>query len=379
MAENPVAFIDLAAQQRRLQPRIDAAIARVLAHGRYIMGPEVAELERRLAEFSGARHAIACSSGTDALALALMAEGIGRGDAVLVPSFTFAASAEVVAWLGAEPVFLDVLPDTFDLDPAGIEAGIVAARARGLTPRVLMAVDLFGQPADYDVIEPICAALGLTLVVDAAQSFGADYRGRRAGCIGRMATTSFFPAKPLGCYGDGGAVFTDDDDLAEVVRSLRVHGKGRDKYDNVRIGMNGRLDTLQAAILIEKLAVFADEIAARQAIAERYAQGLGDLVTVPRVVEGATSVWAQYTVQVADRDGVAARLKAAGVPSAVYYPKPLHRQTAYRGFAVAGNGLPVCDALARRVLSLPMHPYLEATTQAHIVAAVAAAVRTEAA
>jgi len=379
MAENPVAFIDLAAQQRRLQPRIDAAIARVLAHGRYIMGPEVAELERRLAEFSGARHAIACSSGTDALALALMAEGIGRGDAVLVPSFTFAASAEVVAWLGAEPVFLDVLPDTFDLDPAGIEAGIVAARARGLTPRVLMAVDLFGQPADYDVIEPICAALGLTLVVDAAQSFGADYRGRRAGCIGRMATTSFFPAKPLGCYGDGGAVFTDDDDLAEVVRSLRVHGKGRDKYDNVRIGMNGRLDTLQAAILIEKLAVFADEIAARQAVAGRYAQGLGDLVAVPRVIEGATSVWAQYTVQVADRDGVAARLKAAGVPSAVYYPKPLHRQTAYRGFAVAGNGLPVCDALARRVLSLPMHPYLEATTQAHIVAAVAAAVRTEAA
>jgi len=366
----PIPFIDLGAQRRRLGARVDAAILRVVDHGRYIMGPEVGQLEERLRDFCGARHAIACASGTDALLLGLMAEGIGRGDAVLVPSFTFASSAEVVALLGATPVFVDVLPETFNLDPAGIEAGVAAARAARLAPRAVMTVDLFGQPADYDAVEAVCAAHDLWLIADAAQSFGARYRDRPVGTIGRLATTSFFPAKPLGCYGDGGAVFTDDDAIAERLRSLRVHGKGSDKYDNVRIGINGRIDTLQAAVLIEKLAIFGDEIVARDAVAERYAEALGDLVTVPRVIDGATSVWAQYTVRVsADRDGVAARLKAAGVPTAIYYPKPLHQQTAYRDFPVAGNGLPVCAALSGEVLSLPMHPYLDAATQDWVIGA----------
>ena len=350
---------------------------RVLEHGRFIMGPEVDELEERLAAFCGARHAIACANGTDALALGLMAKGVGPGDAVLVPSFTFVASAEVVPWLGATPVFVDVLPDTFNLDPASLERGVATARARGLTPRCVVAVDLFGQPADYDAIKAARARHGLWLMADAAQSFGASYKGRRAGGIGDIAATSFFPAKPLGCYGDGGAVFTDDDGLAEAMRSLRIHGQGRDKYDNVRIGMNGRLDTLQAAILLEKLAIFPDEVEARQRVAERYDEGLRDVVRVPRVIEGVISVWAQYTVVVEGdddggrrRDAVAATLREAGVPTAVYYPAPLHRQTAYRHFPAAEGGLPVSERLSARVLSLPMHPYLDPETQAFIVAAV---------
>jgi dTDP-4-amino-4,6-dideoxygalactose transaminase len=371
----PIPFVDLDAQRRRLGARLDAAIARVLAHGRFIMGPEVAELERQLATFSGARHAIACASGTDALALGLMAKGIGPGDAVMMPGFTFVATAEPVAWLGAVPVFLDVLPDTFNLDPACIEQGVRTAHAEGLTPRALIAVDLFGQPADYDAIEAICALHGLWLIADAAQSFGATYRGRPVGTFGAITATSFFPAKPLGCYGDGGCVFSDDDELAEAMRSIRVHGQGQDKYDNVRIGVNARLDTLQAAILLEKLLIFADELEARQRVAARY-QVLRDSVQVPRLIAQATSVWAQYTVLVerVGRDALAAALKAEGIPTAVYYPKPLHRQSAYSHYPVAGGRLPVAEQLSRYVLSLPMHPYLEQETQMDIVDAIRRAV-----
>jgi dTDP-4-amino-4,6-dideoxygalactose transaminase len=367
--EGPIPFIDLQAQRRRLGAAVDEAIARVLEHGRYIMGPEIAELEAHLAAFCGARHAISCANGTDALALGLMVKGVRPGDAVLVPSFTFVATAEVVAWLGATPLFVDVLPDSFNLDPASLEDGIASARALGLRPAGAIAVDLFGQPADYDAILPVCAAHGLWLMDDAAQGFGATYRGRRIGEICEITATSFFPAKPLGCYGDGGAVFVDDDDLAAAMRSMRIHGQGQDKYDNVRIGMNGRLDTVQAAILLQKLAIFPDEIEVRQRVAAAYAEGLRDIVRVPKVIAGATSVWAQYTVvlEEGDRDAIAARLNAAGVPCAIYYPKPLHWQTAYRHYPAASGGLPVSERLAAQVLSLPMHPYLEADLQEFIV------------
>lgn len=371
-AAEPIAFIDLAAQRRRIGAAMDEAILRVVNHGGYIMGPEVKQLEADLAAFCGARHVISCANGTDALALVLMAKGVRPGQAILCPSFTFAATAEVVAWLGAVPVFVDCLAETFNMDPASLEQGIATARGLGLVPVGVMPVDLFGQPADYDAIEQICAREGLWVLCDAAQGFGAEYRGRKLGTIGMATSTSFFPAKPLGCYGDGGAVFTDDDELAAVMRSLRVHGQGTDKYDNVRVGMNGRLDTMQAAVLIEKLKIFPDEIAARQRVAQRYAAMLGDVVSVPTVLEGCTSVWAQYTLRLAgrDRDAFAATLKAKGVPTAVYYPKPLHQQTAYRKFPSAGNGLPVSERLAAEVISLPMHPYLAEAVQDRIIGAV---------
>lgn len=374
----PIEFIDLGAQRQRLGHRVDEAILRVVEHGRYIMGPEVALFEQQLAEFCGARHVLSCANGTDALGLALMVEGVKAGQAVLVPSFTFAATAEVVAWYGAVPVFVDVCADTFNMDPASLEAGIATARRLGIEPAGVIPVDLFGLPAAYDEILDIAASHRLWVLCDAAQSFGAAYKGRPVGTIGDIATTSFFPAKPLGCYGDGGAVFVDDDEAIAVLKSLRVHGQGGDKYDNVRIGMNARLDTIQAAVLIEKLAVFAEEIAARNRIAARYAELLGDAVAVPRVPDGFASVWAQYTVRLrpgCDRDRVAGRLKAAGVPSAVYYAKPLHRQTAYRDYPAAGNGLPVSDRLAGEVLSLPMHPYLDDPTQDRIAAALRQALR----
>ena len=371
-SEAPIAFIDLAAQRARLGERIDQAVLAVIDSGRYIMGPEVAQLESDLSAFCGAKHALACSNGTDALALVLRARGLKAGDAVLCPSFTFAATAEVVAWFGATPVFVDILDRSFNMDPVSLEAGIARARCDGLEPVGVIAVDLFGQPADYDAIEPVCAAHGLWLLCDAAQSFGAAYKGRKVGTIGLATSTSFYPAKPLGCYGDGGAVFTDDEDLARVMRSIRVHGEGTDKYDNVRIGMNGRMDTIQAAILIEKLKIFADEIEKRDRVAARYEAALEDVVAVPRLIAGASSVWAQYTVRVpaAARDGLAEALKARGVPTAIHYPKPLHEQTAYRQYPLAGNGLPVSERAAREVLSLPMHPYLDEAAQDRIIDAV---------
>jgi dTDP-4-amino-4,6-dideoxygalactose transaminase len=372
-----IPFIDLAAQRRRLGEKIDAALLGVVEHGAFIMGPEVKALESDLAAFCGASEVISCANGTDALALVLMAKGVRPGEAILCPSFTFAATAEVVAWLGATPVFVDVEPDTFNMSLDSLKAGLATARQTGLKPMGIIPVDLFGQPADYDAILPFADENGLWVLADAAQSFGAEYRGRKVGTVGLATTTSFFPAKPLGCYGDGGAIFTEDAELAAVIRSLRVHGQGSDKYDNVRIGMNGRLDTLQAAVLIEKLAIFPDEIAARDRVATRYGAGLGDVAIAPRVAEGSTSVWAQYTLRLpaGNRDAVAEALKRIGVPTAIYYPKPLHRQTAYRDYPVAGNGLPISDALAGEVLSLPMHPYLEPDVQDLIVEAVRDAVR----
>lgn len=374
----PTAFIDLATQLDRIRPQIDAAIAAVLDHGAFILGPEVAILERDLARFCGAAHAISCSSGTDALLMVLMAQGVGPGDAVICPAFTFTATPEVIALIGATPIFADVLEDSFNLDPAGLPAAVETARSQGLTPRAIIAVDLFGQPADYAAIERFAGDNNLWVLADAAQSFGASAHGRKVGQFGLATATSFFPAKPLGCYGDGGAIFTDDQYLAERLESIRVHGKGTDKYDNVRIGINGRLDTLQAAILIEKLKIFADEIERRNAVAAAYSAGLYAIAAVPRLPQGVTSVWAQYTLRVpaGQRQALQADLKAAGVPTAVYYPKPLHQQTAYRHYPIAGPSLPVSERLAGDVLSLPIHPYLESTQQNRIILAVQHALST---
>ena len=365
-----IPFIDLAAQRRRIAGEIDAAIARVLERGAYISGPDVAAFEAKLATFCGARFAISCGNGTDAIQLALMAKGIGRGDAVLVPDFTFTATAEAVALVGATPVFTEVQAADFNIDVGGLEAGVQAAKGKGLVPRAVIAVDLFGLSADYDALNAFCEAHGLLLIADAAQSFGATFRGRKVGTLAPITTTSFFPAKPLGCYGDGGALLTDDAELAATLKSLRVHGQGSDKYDNIRIGMNSRLDTLQAAILSCKLDIFADEIDKRQIVAARYAEALGNKVITPTVPSDCVSVWAQYTIRIprGQRDAVAARLKEAGIPSAIYYPRPLHRQTAYRHFPSAGS-LAVSDRLSGEVLSLPMHPYLDEAAQARIVAA----------
>jgi dTDP-4-amino-4,6-dideoxygalactose transaminase len=368
----PIPFFDVGAQRRRLGRRIDEAIARVLGHCQFIMGPEVAALEADLAAFCGVRHAIGTASGTDALLLALMAKGIGRGDAVFCPAFTFCATAEAIALTGATPVFVDVEEASFNIDPAGLNAAIASAKRHALRSRAIIPVDLFGMPADYESIGEIAAAEQLFVLADAAQSFGACYRNRRVGALAAVTATSFFPSKPLGCYGDGGALFTDDDGLAAVIRSLRVHGHGADKYDAVRIGITGRLDTIQAAVLIEKLGIFADEIAARERIARRYHAALADVAIVPQVPDGCSSVWAQYTIRVAPnrRGKLVARLHAQGIPTAIYYPKPLHRQEAYRHYPLAGNGLPVTDRLASEVLSLPMHAYLDEPTQDRIVAAV---------
>ena len=370
---DPIPFIDIVAQRRRLGRAVDEAVARVLAHCQFINGPEVATLEAALAAFCGAKHVVACASGTDALLMVLIAKGVGRGDAVLCPSFTFCATAEVVALTGATPVFVDVDEATFNIDAASLQRGIATAKRLGLKPRGIIPVDLFGQSADHDAIGAVAAAEGLFVLDDAAQAFGASYKGRRLGGMGVVTATSFFPAKPLGCFGDGGAIFTDDAEFAETLRSIRVHGQGSEKYDNVRIGLTARLDTVQAAVLIEKLKIFDDEIAARNRIAERYAQGLGNVVTVPHLASGATSVWAQYTIRLpagTDRDGFASALKAQGIPTAIYYPKSMHQQTAYRDFPIADGGLSVSERLSSDVISLPMHAYLDEPIQERIVKAV---------
>jgi UDP-2-acetamido-2-deoxy-ribo-hexuluronate aminotransferase len=372
LEERPIPFIDVAAQRRRLGRAIDDAIARVLAHCQFIQGPEVRALEAELAAFCGARHAIGCSNGTDALRLVLMAWGIGPGDAVICPTFTFCATAEVVALCGATPVLADVDAETFNLDPASCERAVVTATRLGLKPRAVIPVDLFGLPADHDAIAAVAAAHGLLVLDDAAQAFGASYKGRKLGVLAPATATSFFPAKPLGCYGDGGAVFTDDDALAARLKSLRVHGEGADKYDAERIGLTGRLDTMQAAILLEKLKIFPEEIAARNKVAQRYAAGLDGIAALPQVPAAMTSVWAQYTIRLAPgrRGALGAALKAQGIPTAIYYVKPLHRQAAYRHFPVADGGVPVSERLAEEVISLPMHAYLEEPVQDRIIAAV---------
>jgi dTDP-4-amino-4,6-dideoxygalactose transaminase len=368
----PIPFIDIAAQRQRLDRAIDDAVARVFSHCQFIMGPEVQTFEKDLAAFCGARHAISCASGTDALLLVLMARGIGPGDAVFCPSFTFCATAEVVALLGATPVFVDIDEATFNLDVSSLERAIPVAKRQGLKPKAVIPVDLFGQPADHDAIRRLAESENLFVLDDAAQAFGATYKGRKLGTLALATATSFFPAKPLGCFGDGGAVLTDDDSLAELVRSLRVHGQGADRYDNVRIGLAGRLDTIQAAILIEKLKIFPDEIAGRDIAAERYNAGLADVAVVPRLAQGSTSVWAQYTIRLKPgrRDKLAADLKAQGIPTAIYYPKPLHRLAAYKNFPLSEGGVPVSERLAEEVISLPMHAYLDRPTQDRIIDAV---------
>jgi dTDP-4-amino-4,6-dideoxygalactose transaminase len=370
--EAPIPFIDVAAQRRRLGARIDEAVTRVLDHCQFILGPETVALEKDLAAFCGARHALGVSNGTDALMLVMMAKGIGPGDAVFVPSFTYTASAEAIVLLGAAPVFVDVDEATFNIDIKSLARAIATAEKLGLKPKAVMAVDLFGLPADYVAINAVTAPKDIYVIADAAQSFGATSGNRRAGALAPVTTTSFFPAKPLGCYGDGGAIFTDDDDLAKLITSLRNHGAGADRYDNVRIGMNGRLDTIQAAVLIEKLKIFPEEIEARERVARRYSAKLGDIVGVPQIPNGYSTVWAQYTIRVSGgrRDALAAALRAQNIPTAQYYPTPVHRQGAYTGYPVADGGLPVTEKLSGEVISLPMHAYLDEPTQDRIVAAV---------
>ena len=370
-----IPFIDLQTQRRRLGEPLNQAIQAAVEGGQWVMGPQVGELEEKLAAFAGAKHCISCANGTDALMIVLRAWDIGPGDAVFVPAFTFAASAEVVALVGATPVFVDVLEDTFNIDPASLEAAIAMTRRSGaFRPRAIMPVDLFGQPADYPAIERIAEREGLKLLCDTAQAFGATHDGRRTGSIGDATSTSFFPAKPLGCYGDGGATFTNDDELAELLRSIRIHGQGSDKYENVRIGVNSRLDTIQAAILLEKLKIFPDEIEKRESVAQRYNQKLGqsNKIRVPRVIAGAQSTWAQYTIQVPDRDKVQAALKAQGIPTAVYYPIPLSQQKGYQKFPAVATA--VSEKLSKAVISLPMHPYLDEASIDRVVSGVLGAV-----
>ena len=364
-----IEFIDLKAQQKRLKAEIDAGIAKVLAEGRYIMGPEVKEFEANLAKFGEAKHALGCANGTDALILPMLAWGIGPGDAVFCPSFTYCATAEIIAHVGATPVFIDIDRNTYNMDADSLRFAIAEVKAKGqLNPRAVIAVDLFGQSADYEAIASITKEHGLKLVADSAQGFGTTLQGKHPIHWADVSTTSFFPAKPLGCYGDGGAVLTNDDETADAMNSLRIHGKGTDKYDNIRVGMNSRLDTLQAAILLPKLAVFADEIEKRNIVAARYIEGLRDYaLRVPTVLDGVVSTWAQFTIEVPDHATFAAALKERDIPTARYYPKPVHLQTAYEHFPCAGNGLPNTMDCIENIISLPMHPYLEKITQDMII------------
>lgn len=366
-----IPFIDLQAQRARLGEPLNQAILAAVASGQWILGPQVTALEAELAGFAGVKHAIACANGTDALQLVLMAWGIGPGDAVFVPAFTFCATGEVAPLVGATPVFVDVLPDTYNMDPASLEAAIAMVKKEGkLTPKAVIPVDLFGQPADYRLLEPIVRREGLKMLCDTAQAFGAQYHGKVTGAIGDAASTSFFPAKPLGCYGDGGACFTDDDELAKLLKSIRMHGEGTDRYENVRIGLNSRLDSIQAVILSQKLKIFADEIVKRQTVAQRYAEGLAqsNRIQVPHVIDGAVSTWAQYVIQVPDRAKLQADLKEKGIPTAVYYPIPLSEQKGYMHFPAAPT--PVSKRIAKTVVALPMHPYMDEATQGTIIAAV---------
>ena len=379
-----IAFIDLQAQRARIKDRMNAAILAAVESGAYVMGPQVVDFEKQLSAFSGAKRTLSCANGTDAIALPLMAWGVGEGDAVFCPSFTFVATAEVIPWFNAAPVFIDVLPDTYNMDPAHLDAAIEEVKRQGkLKPKVIIAVDLFGQPADYPAIAAIARKHDLKLIADSAQGFGCTLNGKHPIEWADVVTTSFFPAKPLGCYGDGGAVQTNDEDLWDLMDSLRVHGKASKsdvahhkfehdpRYLNLRIGMNSRLDSIQAAILIEKLAIFEDEIEKRNRIAQRYNEGLAkNVVTVPKVIEGGVSVWAQYTIEVEDRAGLGVHLKNAGIPTAVYYPIPIHKQDVYSRYPLGPGGLPVSEAKAEKVISLPMHPYLNPATQDRIIGAV---------
>lgn len=377
-------FIDLQAQRQRISKEIDAAIGRVLNTCGFIMGPEVTGFESALAKFAGAKHALACANGTDALILPLRAWNIGPGDAVFCPSFTFVASAEVMPLVGASPVFVDIDPVTYNMDPASLEDAILAVKKDGkLRPRAIIAVDLFGQPANYPAISKIAKAHGLKLIADQAQGFGCTLHGKQPLDWCDVATASFFPAKPLGCYGDGGAVLTNDTSLADLVDSIRIHGKASAedmaarKYDNdprylnMRVGVNSRLDAMQAAILSEKLKIYPDELQKRDAIAARYNKGLAKHVrAVPQVIEGGFSNWAQYTIEHDNREGLIAHLKAQGIPTAIYYPVPIHMQDVYSVYPKAPKGLPVTESVRSRVMSLPMHPYLSEADQDKVIDAI---------
>ena len=373
-------FIDLAAQQERIRERTEANIAAVLDHGKYIMGPEIQRLEEKLAQYVGVKRAIACASGTDALLLALMAYEIGPGDAIFTTPFTFIATGEVISLLGATPVFVDIDPQTFNVDPSKLEPAIQAILGNAasdpaiprsdiaLVPKGIIAVDLFGLPADYDNLNAIAGQHGLFVLEDAAQSFGAEYKGKRACNLTEIGCTSFFPAKPLGCYGDGGMCFTDNENLYETIQSLRVHGKGTHKYDNVRIGMNGRMDTLQAAVLLAKFDIFPEEIELRQQVARQYTRLLNQqaVVQAPMVPEEMKSAWAQYSVLAKDethRTQLQSTLKEAGIPTAIYYPKPLHLQTAFKSLGYKEGDFPISEDFSSRIFSLPMHPYLSNSDQ----------------
>lgn len=369
--ERPIALVDLQRQLDALRPRIERNIHRVLHHGQFIMGAEVSELEEQLAQFVGVRHAIACSSGTDALLMALMAYGVGPGDAIFTTPFTFVATAEVIALLRATPVFVDIDPLTLNIDPRCLNDTVERIEGEGtLRPRGVIPVDLFGLPADYDSLRAVTEPRNLFLLEDAAQSFGASYKGRSAGGLGDAAATSFFPAKPLGGYGDGGAILTDNDELARTLRSIRIHGQGINQYDNIRLGLNAREDTLQAAILLAKLQAFPEELEARQNIAGRYTAGFKDVVETVVVPPGCRSAWSQYSILTDQRDELRRALDRKGIPTAVYYPKPLHLQPVFKEFGYVEGDLPLAESAAGRIASLPMHPYLDPGTQQYIIDAV---------
>lgn len=364
-------FIDLAAQRERIADKINNTVETVVREGRYILGPQVAEFEKQLAAYVGVKHVIACANGTDALLLPLLATGIGHGDAVFVPSFTFAATAEVVALAHAVPVFVDINPDTYNIDIASLEAAIAMVKKDGrLKPKAIIPVDLFGLAANYEAINAIAARENLLVIEDAAQSIGGKDGKTMCGAFAHVGSTSFYPAKPLGCYGDGGAMFTNDDALMEKLRSYAFHGKGETQYDNIHIGLNSRLDTIQAAILIEKLAILEDEMIARNRIAKRYADGLKGVVKTAVMPEGSRSAWAQYAIEAKDRDSLKAHLQSRNIPSVIYYVKPLHEQTAYKNFPRTPAGLPVSEGLSQRILCLPMHPYLSEADQDLVIAAI---------
>jgi len=378
-------FIDLGAQQKRIRERLENNIRAVLDHGQYVMGPEIQLLEEKLAEYIEASFALSCASGTDALLLALMAYNVGPGDAIFTTPFTFVSTGEVIGLLGATPVFVDIDPQTFNIDSSKLEQAIAAVNSENsnlhplprtsdigpLRPRGVIAVDLFGLPADYQRLEATVKNSGLFIIEDAAQSFGAEFQGKKACALADIGCTSFFPAKPLGCYGDGGMCFTDDKELYDIMKSLRIHGKGTDKYDNVRTGINGRMDTLQAAILLSKFEIFAEEVERRQTVADRYRKLLMSLetITLPQVPVGVKSVWAQYSILARDenhRSQLQAKLKAADIPTAVYYPKPLHLQTAYASLDYKEGEFAISEDCSRRIFSLPMHPYLKEKDQTKI-------------
>lgn len=374
--DDPIAFIDLRAQYRRLKPGIDAAIERTLADGRFVMGPAVAALEAALAARAGGGHVVACASGTDALLIPLMAAGVGAGDAVFVPGFTFPATTGVAALLGATPVFVDVDERSYLIDPADLAARVSRVAAAGrLRPRAVIAPDMFGQAADHAELARLADEAGMMLIADAAQSFGGASGGVPVGALAPVTSTSFYPAKPFGCYGDGGALFLADAALADACRSIREHGRGGGKYDIVRIGLNSRLDTLQAAILLAKLEALDDELAARARVAACYDAALAGVVDLPAQLPGRRSTWAQYAICLDRRDAVAARLQAQGIPTAVHYPLSMHQQPAYAAYGEGPGSLPVSERLSRRVLCLPMHADLAAATVARIAGAIRDAVR----